>query len=252
MSEKKRTEPGRILELLWGTETPPNRGPKPKFTRAQVVDAGIAVADAEGLEQLSMRRVAEHLGTGTMSLYTYVPGRAELLHLMLDRVTGTLPPLPGDASWRTALEQWARDARDLAARHPWTSAASTPGLLLMGPHTTARSDALYGALAPLGLAPRETARIANSVEAYVRGVCRALADQQADTRQSGVDYERWWEQATPHLTRLITRERFPHLYGLWEQGAFEEPADAGFEFGLRRLLDGIEAGLEADRPEGGR
>ncbi|WP_431676508.1 TetR/AcrR family transcriptional regulator [Kitasatospora sp. KL5] len=245
MGDKKRTDPGRTLELLWGTGAPPNRGPKPKHTLEQIIEAGIAVADTDGLENLSMRRVAERLGSGTMSLYTYVPGRAELLHLMLDRVTRTLPPLPEDAAWRPALEQYARDARDLAARHPWTTAASAPGLLLMGPHTTARSDALYGILEPLGLDPRECVRIATSVDAYVRGVCQALADQQADTRQSGVDYEQWWAQATPHLTRLVTRERFPHLHRIWEHGAFDEPTDAAFEFGLQRLLDGIEHHLAA-------
>ncbi|MGW6918767.1 TetR/AcrR family transcriptional regulator [Kitasatospora sp. NPDC054939] len=245
MGDGKRTDPGRILELLWGTGAPPNRGPKPKHTLERIVDAGIAVADTDGLENLSMRRVAERLGVGTMSLYTYVPGRAELLHLMLDRVTGTLPALPADAPWRAALEQYARDAHGLAARHPWSSAVSAPGLLLMGPHTTARSDALHGILERLGLDPRDTARIAAGVDAFVRGVGQALADRQADTRQGGVDYEQWWALATPYLTRFVTRERFPHLYRLWEHGAFDEPEDGAFEFGLQRLLDGIEHHLAA-------
>lgn len=251
MGDQKRTDPERTLELLWGTGRPPDRGPRPRHTLEGIVDAAIAVADTDGLENLAMRRVAERLGTGTMSLYTYVPGRAELLHLMLDRVTSTLPPLPGDAPWRPTLDQYARDARDLATRHPWTTTASAPGLLLLGPHTTARADALHGVLRRTGLDPRESARIAAAVDAYVRGHCRTLADQQTATRRSGVGYDQWWEQATPHLTRLVTPERFPHLHHLWEHGAFDEPADTAFEYGLQRLLDGIGHHLATDPPEAG-
>ncbi|WNF28717.1 TetR/AcrR family transcriptional regulator [Streptomyces sp. C11-1] len=82
----------RSLELLWGTGERPSRGPKPGLTLDRIVTAAIAVADAEGLSAVSMRRLSTELGTGTMSLYRYVPGKAELLDLMLDRVLGE--PLP--------------------------------------------------------------------------------------------------------------------------------------------------------------
>ena len=76
----------RSLELLWGLGERPSRGPKPGLTLDRIVTAAVAVADAEGLGALSMRRVATDLGVGTMSLYRYVPGKAELLDLMLDKV----------------------------------------------------------------------------------------------------------------------------------------------------------------------
>ncbi|HEY6666407.1 MAG TPA: helix-turn-helix domain-containing protein, partial [Propionibacteriaceae bacterium] len=79
----------RVVELLWApTQQPPGRGPKPRLSLADVVAAGVAIADEEGLTALSMRKVASRLGVGAMSLYTYVPGRSELIELMIDRVYG--------------------------------------------------------------------------------------------------------------------------------------------------------------------
>src|SRR5690606_9235190 len=76
----------RTLDLLWNTDRRPSRGPKPGLTLERIVDAAVEVADRDGLDALSMRRIATELGTGTMTLYRYVPGKAELLDLMLDRV----------------------------------------------------------------------------------------------------------------------------------------------------------------------
>lgn len=98
-------DPQRTLELLWGTQKNPSRGPRPGLSTAQIVGAAITIADSDGLGALSMRRVAEQLGVGTMSLYTYVPGKAELLDVMLDSVFGEQTfagALPAD--WRAALE----------------------------------------------------------------------------------------------------------------------------------------------------
>ena len=78
----------RSLELLWGTREPATRGPKAELSLERIVDAAVALADREGLGALSMRRVATELGVGTMSLYRHVPGKGELLDLMLDRVGG--------------------------------------------------------------------------------------------------------------------------------------------------------------------
>ena len=72
------TDPRRVIELLWGVSTPPRRGPKPKLTTANVVQASITLADADSLDAVTIRHVADHLGVSPMSLYTYVPGRAEL------------------------------------------------------------------------------------------------------------------------------------------------------------------------------
>ena len=250
MAERKRPDPGRVLALLWGTPAPaPARGPRPKVTLEQIIRAGTELADAEGLDALSMRRVAERLGIGTMSLYTYVPGRTELVHLMYDRAVGPTPPPPDGATWRQALRHYAHLGRRLHQDHPWTLSVATPGLMLMSPNSTTRADAVYAALAPLGLPAAHQAAIADSVDAYVRGACQGSGAGLTSADLDGGftdhdDYERWWAEATPHLIGLVTRERFPHLYAVWEAGAFEESADAAFDYGLDRLLDGIERHLD--------
>ncbi len=117
-AEELGTEQGRrIIQLLWepSATAVPSRGPKPKITLDDVIDAGVAMADADGLANLSMRKVAGRLGVGAMSLYTYVPGRDELLELMVNRVHAELAPaareLPADElSWRADVEHQVRRA----------------------------------------------------------------------------------------------------------------------------------------------
>ena len=110
----------RSLELLWGARKRPSRGPKPGLSLDQIVRAAIELADGEGLSALSMQRVAGKLGFTTMSLYRYVPSKAELLDLMLDTVAGELPlvdDVPG--GWRAKLEAAALADWALYHRHPW-------------------------------------------------------------------------------------------------------------------------------------
>src|SRR4051794_26350466 len=109
----------RTLDLLWNTGRRPSRGPKPGLTLDRVVEAAVEVADRDGLGALSMRRIAAELGTGTMSLYRYVPGKAELLDLMLDRVQRPSedPADFGDGGWRPALEALAHATLALYRRH---------------------------------------------------------------------------------------------------------------------------------------
>ena len=81
----------RTLSLLWRETEPPRRGPRPRHSVDDVVEAAIAIADADGLDAVTMRAVAERLGISPMSLYTYVPGKAELLDLMLDAIYLAMP-----------------------------------------------------------------------------------------------------------------------------------------------------------------
>lgn len=133
-------DPRRTIELLWGIERP-RRGPKPRYTVAHVTQVAIDIADRDGLTGLSMRRVADELGITAMSLYGYVPGKAELLDLMVDRVHGELhPPEQPHPGWRDTLYHLARQNWNLCLTHPWLlQIASTRPLL--GPHTTANTTA---------------------------------------------------------------------------------------------------------------
>ncbi|MCF2529156.1 TetR/AcrR family transcriptional regulator [Yinghuangia soli] len=243
-----RSDPARTLALLWRAKEPPARGPKPGLSVDRIVAAAIGLADDSGVGSLSMRRVAERLGVGTMSLYTYVPGKDELLNLMLDAVLAEVEerrPVGFIGTWREALEQHARADRAVALRHPWVVSLSTPGLMLMGPAETARSEFAMKAVSEIGLTQREMVDVVNLVDGYVRGVAQITADIGTANRESDVDYEDWWEKATPMLERFIQQSRYPTLYAVWNSGAFETPPEEGFEFGLQRLLDGVEQLVEA-------
>lgn len=238
-----RSDPARTLALLWRAKEPPARGPKPGLSVDRIVAAAIGVADETGVAALSMRKVAERLGVGTMSLYTYVPGKDELLNLMLDTALSEAEdrrPADFAGTWREALVQHARADREVALRHPWVVSLTTPGLMLMGPAETARAEFAMKAVSGIGLSPREMVDVVNLVDGYVRGVAQITADIGTASRESGVDYEDWWEKATPMLERFIQQSRYPTLHGVWQSGAFETPPEEGFEFGLARLLDGVE------------
>jgi AcrR family transcriptional regulator len=167
----------RTLELLWGTTSPgPRRGPRPALTVPEVVRAAVAIADREGLEALTMRRLARELGVGPMALYTYVPGKAELLDLMLDAVYLEMPrnALPGD--WRERLTAVARDNRALFEAHPWaaTLSSSRPPL---GPGLMAKYEHELAALADSGLDDVQTDAALTFLLDFVRS--SALAAQGA-------------------------------------------------------------------------
>jgi AcrR family transcriptional regulator len=111
-------DPRRSLELLWRTHQPAARGPKQRLDLDQIVGTAIEVLDAEGLGTLSMRKVAERLGVGTMSFYTYVPGKSELVDLMFDQAVAG-PNERVEGPWRERLEQIAHENWWRYHRHPW-------------------------------------------------------------------------------------------------------------------------------------
>ncbi|WP_344391206.1 TetR/AcrR family transcriptional regulator [Streptomyces vastus] len=251
-------DPARALALLWRIEqepTRPSRGPRQGLTVDRIVRTAISIADAEGLGALSMRKVAEPLGVSAMSLYTYVPGRAELVNCMLDDVLGEAPSLRDADGWRAALERYARGGMDIARRHPWVPPLVS-SRMLMGPNETAMWDGVLGALAGVGLDEREMLCVVHLVNGYVRGAAQQSADADHDVRRAGLSYDEWYEKTGPLLERMISAERFPDLTKVWRAGVFEEPgeglgSDGGFEYGLQRVLDGIEeriARRAAERP----
>src|ERR1044072_8816884 len=126
----------RSMALLWGTKPPPGRGRKPGMTVDGIVAAAVELADTDGIDGVSMRRVADRLGVGTMSLYRYVPSKAELQDLMLDAVMADAPAVHDADGGGGGLEPFARRSLDGYRRHPWLLRASlTRGA--MGPNQAA-------------------------------------------------------------------------------------------------------------------
>ncbi|MGY2126031.1 TetR/AcrR family transcriptional regulator [Nocardia gipuzkoensis] len=236
-------EPPRVARLLWSGTERSGRGRRPALSLDRIIEAAIAVADAEGIGALSMQRVATELGAATMSLYRHVASKDELVALMLDTAMAERPGLPrGD--WRAAIEQWARRTREMYRRHPWILAVGVSNRW-MGPNEAAWGEAAMSALLDAGLPPDEIADVIFSVNAFVGGVARLEIDPALGRDAAG--------HVGPTLDpEMIQRygqpERYPALMAMLTAGAAAAPgtrAVAGgvFEFGLGKLLDGIAAHL---------
>ncbi len=127
--------PASLTETLWPDPPRTKRGPKPRLTRDEIVAAAAATADTDGIDAVTMQRVADTLGTAKMSLYRYVPGKAELVALALDHTLGDPPALRSD-SWRDRLREWAIALHGRMRAHPW-SLDVTAGTRVPGPHELA-------------------------------------------------------------------------------------------------------------------
>jgi AcrR family transcriptional regulator len=244
-------EPERTMALLWGARPAPARGPKPGLSVERIVAVAIQVADAEGLSALSMRRVAERLGVGTMSLYTYVPGKEELLDLMVDTVLAEVIAAEGDLAggWRERLDRRAREYLELHRRHPWTLqlAGARPAF---GPNLLTLYDSALAAVGGIGLTAAERVLVVGAVSAYVRGAAHEVADAVDAARRTGKSDDEWWAETEPLLDRYFDPERFPAAAEVDAEGGFQPSGDLdynlqfaidNFEFGLQRVLDGVEA-----------
>ncbi|HEX6360236.1 TetR/AcrR family transcriptional regulator [Actinophytocola sp.] len=225
------------MALLWGTKPAPTRGRKPGMTVEEIVTAAVRIADADGLDALSMRRVADELGVGTMSLYRYLPGKTELYELMLDTVLGEGgPPRTDPAGWRASLATFARQSLAGYRRHPWLLEASL-SRGLMGPNQTAAIDALLRILSGTGLTNGQRMAVVGLVTSYVQGRARQLAETVRAEQRSGMSDGQFWREFAPLLEPHL--DAFPALATVWRDD--ELSWEDEFEFGLDRVLDGIEA-----------
>ncbi|WP_405677406.1 TetR/AcrR family transcriptional regulator [Streptomyces sp. NBC_01511] len=230
----------RSMELLWGTGERATRGPKPGLTLDRIVTAAVEIADAEGLAAVSMRRLSTELGAGTMSLYRHVPGRAELVDLMLDRVQvdNVGRPEPADApGWRKTVETAAREELALYQAHPWLLSVNQTRPVL-GPGAVGGMETLLGGIKDMGLTDQELVSVLIMVSGYVSGVARTQVHAVEVRQATGIsDYE-FWEAQEPYLSKVMTSGRYPVMATL-SADAFGSDFDH-FEFGLQRLLDGLE------------
>jgi AcrR family transcriptional regulator len=241
-----RGDPVRSMELLWGTgPAPKSRGPKQGLTVDRIVQTGIEIADAEGLGALSMRRVAERLGVGTMSLYTYVPSKAELVDVMFDRALASGPPVSGEGGWRERLTAIARSTWDLYQRHPWMLLVMAMSRPPLGPNSIANYERDLRAVDGIGLTELEMDSVVSMVGVYVQGTVRAAIEAARSVSDTGVTDAEWWSTYAPLLEKVFDPEKHPvaarvgEIAGQTWQSAYD--ARHGFEFGLARILDGVEA-----------
>ncbi|MEU9605603.1 TetR/AcrR family transcriptional regulator [Streptomyces sp. NPDC048057] len=241
------TDVERSTALLWGT------GARRGLSLERIVRSAVELADTEGLRAVSMRRLAERLGFTTMALYRHVPGKADLLALMRDAVLAELAPTeaPTEAApaaapaatgsdsdgWRADLEAWARSGIELQRRHPWLADLGEERQI-PGPHGVASFERALSVAARTGLPPAQVIAVVTLVGDFVDGAARKLALASRTEQRTGVSDEEWWGARSSLYDQLD--ERYPTLTRLYEEGGYEAPLDP-FEFGLRRVLDGVEA-----------
>jgi AcrR family transcriptional regulator len=234
----------RSMELLWnGGDARAAPGPKPSLTLDRIVDAAITLADRDGIDGLSMRRVAAELGVGTMSLYRYVPGKSELLALMLDKVGAPGEAASAGSSWRQVVEAAAQGTYVLYLTHPWLLQVNWTRPVL-GPNSVASLEIYVRGLRGLGLTSQEQIAVVTMVDAYVVGHARQRIQYEAATVQSGFSDEEFWAQQYPYLEKAMLSGRYPAMAAL-DESAFTLGWEEGFTFGLARILDGLAALIAA-------
>jgi AcrR family transcriptional regulator len=225
--------------VVWERPEPPDRPVPAPLSREQLVRAAIHLADTDGLDAVSLRKVAAALDVGPMRLYGYIATKEELLDLMLDTVYAEIQPTGDD--WRQVLRSLAEATRQAAHQHEWL-ADLIGGRPQLGPNTLATGDAVLTAMGGVDLDTVVPAVAA--VRAYVVGaVRREIAERRAE-RASGMDIKHFQAAYGPYLERTFATGRFPALATVVRDGPHLS-ADETFRIGLEFLLDGIEARISS-------
>ncbi len=220
--------------LAWGHAPAPRRGPKPGYSLDRIVEAAIAQADAEGYAGLSMPSIAKRLGITANALYRYLSSKEELLVLVAEAAWGP-PPKSPPGDWRAAVTVWARGLLERCRRHPWLidlpvhGAPTTPNLL-------GWLENFLEGMADSGLGTQDVMGCVVLVDGWVRSTATLLRDVNASAPDR--------VQAVSEFLRPHLRDRgFKRVAAVISGEAYGEEGvvDDDVEFGLGRILDGIEA-----------
>lgn len=232
-------------ENIWMRPQRPARGPQPSFSRERLTRAAIEIADAEGLEAITMRRLAAAIGAGTMSLYRYVSGKDDVIDLMVDAVAAEFfpPGLEPAADWRTGLAAFARRSRETMLRHPWLAPLAV-GRNSSGPNQIRTMERALELVDGLGLTMDEMLTVVGAVMAYVSGYVQSELAQAEVLRRTGMDPAQWMATQLPFIRSVLATGEFPLFGRMMAEGGrtLTDPAER-FGYGLDRLLDGIAADL---------
>lgn len=221
------------------------RDAEPELTRDRIVRTAIAVADAEGMAALSMRRVATELDVATMSLYRYVSGKDELVLLMSDAVFGEFqPPDPAPAHWRAAMQAHARAQWAIYRRHPWITRTISFTRPLLAPNGMALTEWAMGVLHRLGFDLSTTLHIVIAIAGFLHGTAVNLEVELEAQQDTGVSSDEWMQAQDAAFQAIVASGRFPLLTAVSAQPDFDVELDRLFELGLTLLLDGLAIQIE--------
>jgi AcrR family transcriptional regulator len=234
-SDDERLPPG--LALAWGLPVKTGRlGRKPSQSVEGIVEAAVALADEEGFAALSMPNVARRLGLSANAVYRYVSSRDELLVLAAETAWGPAPALEtGEDRWQAAAATWTRAMIGRCDAHPWlpdlpiSGAPATPNLLRW-------TEVLLAALTGAGLSTAESLQCALLLDGYAR----RIASARRDVRNSSAAPVQSAAVAR-FLQPLLHEHGYPILASMMSRNEYDDDVgDDDVEFGLHRILDGIE------------
>lgn len=239
----------RSLALLWAGESRGRRGPRPRLSVERIARAAVDIADADGLEALSMQRIAKELGYSTMSLYNHVPNKELLLVVAADIGAGEPPDLADVGDVRRAVRAWAAALWDGLRRRPWMLRVPLDHAP-MGPHQLAWLEQLMRPLLAAGLPSAEARSAALHLTAVVRGTAQISAHM-TSARKTDDGLPRSGADVAHLVADYLDPERFPaltsvHAAEIAGDAAAAETHDPDglpheLSFGIDRFLDGIES-----------
>ncbi|MEV0383784.1 TetR/AcrR family transcriptional regulator C-terminal domain-containing protein [Nonomuraea sp. NPDC050643] len=233
-----------------GVPAPPwRRSRKPALPRRQlnqelIIEAGLRILDAEGLDALNMRRVAQELDTGPASLYAHVAGKDELLELIYDRVLGEIRLPERDASrWKEQLRAYAMEVHRVLSAHADVARAALANIPT-GENSVRAGEFVFGLLIETGMAPREASLVMDRLSLYLVGDAYEGSLHYARMRAAGMsDRREYFESFVGQIAgyyRALPSERFPHV-SKYVDDLIADDGEERFRYGLELLLDGVEA-----------
>ena len=226
----------------------PVRRTDTELSRERIVRTAIAIADTEGLAQLSMRRIATELGVATMSLYRHVENKDELVIHMIDSVLGDEPlPARPPEGWRARLEVSTRLQWKGFRQHPWLAPALSITRPQLVPNGVKHTEWALAALDGLGLTFTQAMNVHLTVFGFSRGLALNLETEAQAEQDSGLTSDEWMQTQEHQFVELVRGGGYPVISGLLDSG-MDFDLDALFEFGLERILDGLERYLPTPAP----
>jgi AcrR family transcriptional regulator len=225
----------KSVNPAWRKKRSSRRGPKPSVSAYQIARAAIHVADKEGLEAVTMQRIAGEIGLTTMALYRYVSSKSDLVDLMIDSASDTAPVFGKPSQpWSHRLKEWAHRCFLIYRDHPWFLEATSVRRSIMGPNELSWMEAALAMLAESGLAPEERHPAFLALIGHVRGHATFL-----QIRNHGELAQKW----TNDLAQLLNSQgdRYPVLLNAVHSGAFSKAPLLAFDFGIDCILEGVHA-----------
>jgi AcrR family transcriptional regulator len=234
----------RRSQLLWEDRSRGSRGPRATYTPDDVVKAAIRIADDEGhLGGVTMQALSAKLGLSTMAVYRYFPNKEALYDAIIDAGMG-LPPEPQGGKWRNEISRWAHAKREMLCARPWL--AELPFVAAPhGPNWLSWLEALARPLSRAGFSGETLGQMLSVVDGYTRGASDTSISL-ARARARGISEQQWAAAVGADLGRAIGDPRFPAFASILTSPRTGRPRnmEESFDFGLERILDGIEAYLD--------